>query len=314
MINLNQLRIFYHTAKYQSCSQAAKDLCITQPAVTNQIRALENFYDLKLFKKKGRRIYLTDAGKTIYEYTRKIFAWEKELEDVMRDMGELKLGNLRVGTSTTYVRSLMPLLISSFSYVHPNIKIHLEEGNAMDMIRSLRNLKTEVAVVGKLPENPDIGFIPFCMEEVILIMAPNHHLAKKKVLSFDEIMREPIIMRNNGSATRNLINELFSLHQCEPNILMETGNVEFIKQLVQRGESIGFISREAASLELRQKKLVTASLNNQKMFLDINVAYLKNETLSAPAKVFIGHIKELQSPGDAPFYGLEAIKSALHNR
>ena len=245
MINLNQLRIFYNTAKYESISQAAKILCITQPAVTNQIRALENYYHFKLFKKKGRRNYLTGEGKTIYEYAKKIFECEKELESVIRDIGEIKRGVLGVGASGTYARTLMPLLITNFCNVHPNIKIHMIDGNAMDLIHNLRELKIEVAVVGKLPDNSDIEFIPFCMEEIVIIMAPEYPLAKNKTLSFEEIAEEPIIMRNEGSATRKVVNDLFSRHQSEPNILMETGNVEFIKKLLQRGEGISFISMAA---------------------------------------------------------------------
>ncbi len=99
MLNFNQLRVFYQTAKHLSCTTAAKKLFITQPAVTSQLKHFEEFCNLKLFKKKGRNIHLTDEGKTLYDYTCKIFEYEKEVEDVIEEMRELKRGVLRLGTT-----------------------------------------------------------------------------------------------------------------------------------------------------------------------------------------------------------------------
>jgi len=101
MINFNQLRIFYQTAKYQNCTVAAQKLFITQPAVTAQIKTFEESCNLRLFKKRGRKIYLTDEGKILYEYTKKVFEYEKEIEDAIEDMRELKVGILRLGTTKT---------------------------------------------------------------------------------------------------------------------------------------------------------------------------------------------------------------------
>ena len=168
MINFNQLRVFYQTAKYQSCTVAAEKLYITQPAVTAQVKLLEDYCNLKLFKKKGRRIYLTDEGKTLYGYVRDIFKYEKEIESVIEEMRELKRGVLRLGTSKAYARYFMPTLLTHFREAHPHIKIHLDEGSAQDMIQSLLDLENEVAFIAKVEDHPNLCFIPFSHEELVL--------------------------------------------------------------------------------------------------------------------------------------------------
>ena len=232
MLNFNQLRIFYQTARYLSCITAAKNLYITQPAVTAQLKVFEEFCNLKLFKKKGRKIHLTDEGKTLYDYASRIFEYEKEVEDAIEEMRELKRGVLRLGTTKAYARYFMPFMITSFRQAYPHIKIHLDEGSSLDMIHSLLDFKNEVAIIARAEENPNVCFIPFSHEELVLILSPNHHLARKRVISFDDLSEEPIIMKEKGSGTRKLVNELFRQKGLIPNILMETSNTEFIKQLV----------------------------------------------------------------------------------
>jgi len=299
MINFNQLRNFYYTAKNLSFTLAAKRLYITQPAVTAQVKSLENYCNLKLFKKKGRKIYLTDEGKTLYEYARKFFEYEKEIEDVIEDMRELKRGVLRLGTTKAYARYFMPFMITGFHEAYPQIKIHLNEGSSSDMIYSLLDLKIEVAIIAKAEDHPYVYFTPFSQEEMVLIMAQGHHLARKKAISFRELAEEPIIMKETGSGTRKLINELFAQSNCTPNVLMETSNAEFIKQLVQRGDGISFLVREAIASELRDKKLATVPMK-EKIFLDVSIAYLKDQHLSPSARVFLDTLHKLRSADMAP--------------
>ena len=310
MINFNQLRVFYHAAKYQNFTIAAKKLFVTQPAVTAQLKLLEEFCGLKLFKRKGRKIYLTDEGKTLYIYARKIFEYEKEIEHAIDDMKELKRGVLRLGTTKTYARYFMPFLMTTFHESYSNIKINLDEGSSLDMIRSLLDLRNEVAVIAKAEDNPDVCFIPFSQEELVVILAPDHHLAQKKIVSFRELGEEPIIMKEVGSGTRRLVNELFSINHCAPDILMETSNTEFIKQLVQRGEGVSFLVREAVALELREGKLATVPLEGGKIVLDVSIAYLKNQHFSRPAQAFLDILKKL-SPEDMTPQGIGTLMAKM---
>jgi len=293
MINFNQLRTFCQAAKYGSYTTAAEKLYVTQPAVTAQMKLLEDHCNLKLFKKRGRKVYLTDEGKTLYQYARKIFDYEKEIEDVIEDMRKLKRGVLRLGTTKTYARYFMPLMITNFREIYPHIQIHLDEGSSKDMTLSLLDFQNEIAIIAKAEDHPDVCFFPFSEEEVVLIAAPDHHLAGKSPTTFEHISKEPIIMKEIGSGTRKLVNKMFAKNNSTPVMLMETSNTEFIKQLVQRGDGISFLVKEAVAVELRDGKLATVPLKGHRLYLDMSVAYLKDQHLSPPATAFLDILGKL---------------------
>ena len=194
MLNLNQVRVFYHVAKNLSFTSAAKELLISQPAVTAQIKAFGEYCDLNLFKKRGRGIRMTDEGRTIFNYIRPIFEQEKEVENVIEDLRELKRGVLRLGTSKSYARYIMPGLVRKFHEKYCHIEIHLDEGSSAAMIKSICDLKNEVALIAKVIEEPDVEFIPFSEEELVPLFPPDHPLAQKEVVTFEEIAQQPIIM------------------------------------------------------------------------------------------------------------------------
>jgi DNA-binding transcriptional LysR family regulator len=310
MINLNQLRAFYQAAKCRNVSVAARHLFVSQPAVTAQIKLFEGNCGLKLFKKKGRNLYLTDEGKTLFNYARKIFEYEKKIEGAVAQLKELKKGSLRLGSARTYARYFMPFLLTGFRDAYPHIKIHLDEGSSLEMIHSLIDLKNEVVIVAEAPGNPNIAFIPFSREELVLILPPNHPLANMGSISFEQLAEDPIIMKDPGSGTRKLVDELFAKNDCTPNILMETGDAEIIKLLVQHGEGISFLVKEAVAVELQEKKLVTVPLKKHSIFLDVSIAYLENQPLSPPAQAFLKSMKNLGTR-KMRFQGMGALMAKM---
>lgn len=293
MINLNQLRAFYLTAKHLSFTEAANELCITQPAVTSQVRLFEETLGLRLFKKRAGKLQLTDAGKAIYDHAKKIFEQEQAIEEAVEEMKGLKHGSLRLGTARTYARYFMPFLISRFREAHPHISIHLEEGSSLDMTRALVDLKIELAIVASTEDNPEIRFEPFSREELILILPPAHPLTKKKAVTLEALAGQPIIMKEQGSGTRALVDALFEKNGCTPSVLMETSDAEMIKLLVQHGEGISFLARAAVASEIREQGLVTLPIEGVAMFLDVSVGYLKRQPLSPPAQAFLDNLKGL---------------------
>lgn len=310
MINFTQLRDFYQVAKNLNFTAAANELCISQPAVTAQVKLFEDYCKLKLFKKRGKKIYLTDEGKTLYNYAVKIFEYEKEIESTIEDMKKLKRGTLRLGTTKTYARYFMPFLISRFHKSYPQIKIHLDEGSSLDMSNSLLNLKNEIVIVAMAMDNPDICFMPFSQEELIIILSPGHPLANKKTLSIRELAKEPIIMKENGSGTRKLVCELFAGEGFTPNMLVETSNTEFIKQLVARRYGISFLVKAAVETELKEKKLASVSMEGQTIFLDVSIAYLKNCHFSPSAQTFMDILKKLAQKQKANT-GISSLKDMM---
>ena len=162
MINLNQLRAFYYVAKHNSFTIAAEKLFISQPAVTAQIKLFENYHDMKLFNKLGRKLFLTHPGKLLFEKSELIFGIENEVETILTQMKELNHGLLEIGCTKAYAKHIMPSIISFFHRAYPNIKIILEEGSSMAMINNLRDFKNEVVVVAQMDVNDSrIQFIPF---------------------------------------------------------------------------------------------------------------------------------------------------------
>ena len=310
MLNLNQLRVFYHAAKNLNYTVAAGELFITQPAVTAQMKAFEESCNLKLFRKKGRNLFLTDEGRALYGYTKKIFKYEKEIENAIEEMHELKRGVLSLGTTKAYARYFMPLMLSTFHESHPDIKIQLYEGSSLDMTNSLLDFKNEVAVIAKAADLPEVNFYPFSKEEMAVIVAPGHHLTKKGAVSFKELAEEPFIMKEKGSGTRKLVEQSFATVNCEPNILMETANTEFIKQLVQRGDGISIVVKEAVALELAEKKLAQVPLKNPQIYLDVSIAYLKDQPLSPPARAFVDTLTKLRAEEIDPM-GIGAMMTKI---
>jgi DNA-binding transcriptional LysR family regulator len=204
----------------------------------------------------------------------------------------------------------MPFLLTGFREAFPHIKILLDEGSSLDMIHSLVDLKNEVVIIAKAEENPDISFIPFSREELVLILSPDHPLAGKSIIEFEHLAQEPIIMKDPGSGTRTLVDELFAQHTCTPKILMETGDAEIIKLLVQYGEGISFLVREAVAVELQEGKLVTVPLKDQNIFLDVSIAYLKKQPLSPPAQAFLRSLENLGTK-EMRFKGMGALMKKM---
>lgn len=310
MINLNQLRAFYQVAKCQNVSLAAKQLFVSQPAVTAQVKLFEQSCGLKLFKKMGRNLILTDEGKTLFNLSRKIFEYEKKIEDAVAQMKALRKGNLKLGSARTYARYFMPFLLTGFRDAFPDIKIHLDEGSSREIIHSLIEMKNEVVIIARTEDHPNIAFIPFSREELVLILPPNHHLACQDCISIAQISEEPIIMKDSGSGTRRLVDDLFSNHGVTPNVLMETGDAEIIKLLVQHGEGISFLVKEAVAVELQEKKLVSIPLEKNSIFLDVTIAFLKNQPLSPSAEAFLSSLKKLGTK-KMRFQGMGALMTKM---
>jgi len=293
MINLNQLRVFYYAAKNLNFTRAAEKLFITQPAVTAQIKFFEKNLGLKLFKKKRGKLHLTEEGKALQEYAHKLFDCEKEIETAVEEIKKLKRGTLRIGTARTYARYFMPFLISRFREAYPHIHIHLDEGSSLELIQGLINLKNELVIISKTEENPDVSLDLFSHEEVVLILSPEHRLAAKEAVTFEDLLGEPIILKEEGSGTRKLVEELFRENGSSPKVLMETSDAEMIKFLVQHGEGLAFLVREAVASEIREDKLVFRPMKGKKMYLDVSVGYLKNQPLSRPAEAFLDCLEKL---------------------
>ena len=256
MLNLTQLRAFYQVAKSLNFSIAAENLFVTQPAVTKQIKLFEEFCNLKLFGKKRGKVYLTDEGKKIFSYGSRIFELEQQLEKMISGLRNLKQNSLRIGTTKTYARYFMPILFTPFQKVFSDILIELDEGSSLEMTKSLVDFRNSLAIVAKVEDDSNISFAPLLLEELVLIVAPEHHLASRGEISFRDLNGESIVMKEFGSGTRKLVERYTRSEKIKLNVVAQTSNMEFIKQFVLQKQAISFVVRSAVEDELSQGELM----------------------------------------------------------
>ena len=288
MINLNHLRIFYESAKQMNFSRAAEHLCISQSAVSIQIKEFENVLQIKLFYKRGNRIFLSDAGELLFEYAKKIFELESMAEKAINEMKGIKKGILHIGTTKTYARYLMPNYMARFHALYPEVSIHLNEGSSMEIIESLLNRQIELAVVAKGVEYPKcLKAIAFRKEEILLVVSSDHMLAKRDVIAIEEVGHIPLVINEEGSATRKAVMDAFKKIRVVPAILYEASNPELTKELVERGEGASFMVRSAVEKELDQGMLKEIKIADVCISLDTDIVYLDGEPLSKIARAFI---------------------------
>jgi DNA-binding transcriptional LysR family regulator len=286
-MNMNQLKIFYISGKSQSFSAAAEELYLTQPAVTMQIRQLEHYFQVPLFHRHGKRIELTEAGRLLFGYARKIFDLTAAAEQAVWELKALEKGTLKIGTTKTYAKHLMPALISSFREQHPGVHVILDEGSSAEIAHSLLVHKNELALIAKESYPPLLKVISFAQEELVLILGRYHPLTKIRKLALQDLAREPLIIRERGSGTRDIILDHFRAAKIKPSILTEAGNVDFIKELVETGKGISFVVRSAVAEELKRGALRTRALVEGPFYLNVDIVYLKNRSLSPTAQAFL---------------------------
>jgi LysR family transcriptional regulator, low CO2-responsive transcriptional regulator len=313
MLNINQLRAFYHVAKSLSFSAAAEDLFVSQPAVTKQVKLFQEFCKLNLFKSRRGRLYLTDEGRKVLVYASRIFELEKQLEDAIGGLQNQKQGSLRIGTTKTYARYFLPRLLAPFQTSFPGVIIDLDEGSSLGMTESLLDFRNSLAIVAKVLDNPDISFQPFMLEEVVLIVAPEHHLAREGPVALEGLAGEPIVMKEQGSGTRKLVERSAHYKNVVLNVVAQTSNMDFIKQLVRKQQALSFVVKTAVEAELAEGELIALPIKDLKLVLEIHLAYLRGYELSSAAKTFQNYLLSLVDPADLPF-GAQAFAGRIPNR
>jgi DNA-binding transcriptional LysR family regulator len=286
-LNLNQLKIFYISGKCQSFSAAAEELFLTQPAVTMQIRYLESYFNVKLFNRQGKRMELTEAGRVLFSYAKKIFELAARAERTIWELKDLEAGTLKIGTTKTYAKHFMPFLISSFQENHPGLHVILSEGCSAEIANSLIVHKNELGLIARSKYPPQLKVCSFRREELVLIFGRHHPLSRLRKISLNDLAREPLILREKGSGTRDIVLEKYREARVKPTILTEASNVDFIKELVETGNGISFVVKSAVQEELKRGTLKSRLLSSGPLFLNVDIVYLNNRNLSPSAQAFL---------------------------
>lgn len=254
-ITLKQLRGFRALLDTGSISGAAKNLHLTPPAVSMQLRELEASLGIPLVEKTDQGLRPTRVGKELNAMSEKIQALMGEYGEIISELAGLDHGNVSIGVVST-ARYFIPNLLVEFKKLYPSINLQLQVGNRELIVGKLENLELDFAIMGQPPEHFSVQSKTIGKHPQIIIAPTSHRLAKKKKISFTELKDESFLLREAGSGTRSVSDKLFKKSQMRPQSANEFGSNETIKQAVIAGMGIALISAHAVWVELDQKRLV----------------------------------------------------------
>jgi DNA-binding transcriptional LysR family regulator len=292
MMNLNQLRAFHAVAKTGAFSKAAEELFVTEPAVFIQVRSLERYLGFKLLDKFGKDLRPTEVGRMLFDYAEKIFGLVEEANKAIKELQDLKSGELRIGSAKALAQYLMPLVISSFQDFYPRIRVLLSESSSDELVRGVLNHQFELAMVARVPYPERVNVVPFSKDRIIVVVSPESSLLKKKEVSLEELNNQPVICRDAGSATKFAVWAEFEKQGLKPAAIVEAGNTEFIKDMVKKDKGYSFLASICVRNEIRKGELATLPLKGGDLALEIDVIHLKGKTLSPAAATFLNFLKE----------------------
>jgi DNA-binding transcriptional LysR family regulator len=291
-MNLNQLKAFYNVIKAGSFSKAADELCVTEPAVFIQVRSLERYIGFTLLDKFGKELRPTEIGKVLYDYGEKIFTLADEATKAIEELQDLKRGSLRLGVTQALAQYLMPLLIPGFQDRYPHVAVYMDGGSSRGLVEGILQHRYELAVVARVPYPERITFIPYTQDKILLVVSPHHSLAKKKKVSFEELAREPVILTDAKSAVKFSVWKEFEKRGLQPAAIIEAGNIEFIKQWVEKGKGYSFLASVCVREEIKRGALLAIPLEEDDFAMDIDIIHLKGKTLSPTASKFLYFMQE----------------------
>ena len=259
-----RLQVFHTVARLLSFTKAAEHLHMTQPAVTFQIRQLEEYFNTRLFDRTHNRISLTDAGRKAYEYAEQIFVLYAEMEDAIREMTGEVSGALTIGASTTIAEYMLPTLLGDFKEKYPEVTLHLRVSNSEGIVSMVENNTIDLGVVESSVSNKNLMVETCKRDHLVAIVPPEHPLIRKGTVRFSQLSQYPFICREEGSGTREVINDyLKQVSDCNVslNIAMELGSPEAVKGAVEAGMGVSIVSRATIQKELRLGTLVSLNLD-----------------------------------------------------
>lgn len=291
-LNLHQLATFQIVAKHCSYVRAAEELHFSQPAVSAQIRQLEEALGVKLFEQIGRKTYLTDAGEQLHHYSQKIFSVIDETLETMEKMRSPDYGRLRVGADTTVGTYVIPGLLGKFHQSYPEVEISLDVVNRAALVERIMNNQIDMAIVGRVPDDIPVIIEPFLPNELVLVAAPFHRLAGRVGVPIQELEKEHFLLREEGSGTRAAIENAMQEAEVPLHVSMHMGNNSAIKQGVAAGLGIALISRVALDMELETNRLVILDVEGFPIMRQWRIVHLKDKHLSATAQAFKAFLLE----------------------
>lgn len=259
-----RLQVFYTVAKLLSFTKAAETLHMTQPAVTFQVRQLEEHFNTRLFDRTHNRVTLTEAGRKSYEYAEEIFELYAEMENSVKELTGDVSGILTLGASTTIAEYMLPNLLSGFTKEYPDIQLRLKVSNTEGIVSMIENSMIDLGIVEGPVTNKNL-LVEVCrVDHLVVILPTEHELANKQSISMDELLHFPFVIREEGSGTRDVIMDYVTkmgLDKNNLNICLELGSPESIKGAVEAGMGVSIVSNATIQKEVQLNLLKKVDLD-----------------------------------------------------
>ncbi|QEM14528.1 LysR family transcriptional regulator [Mucilaginibacter rubeus] len=264
-----RLKVFYTVAQRLSFTKAASELFITQPAVTKHIKELEQQLSVQLFKRNGNNIALTTAGKILEKYAEKIFQTYTELETELAQLNNLEAGTLHIGASTTVAQTILPKLLAMFKKTYPKVTFNFIQANTDQISQLVLAEKIDIAIVEGAAHSPQLSYTDFIKDEIVLVTSANNKLSKKAEISPKQLPAIPLVLREAGSGTLDVIFNALAAIQINPkdlNIEIQLESSIAIKQYLLYSETATFLSIQSVVSELKYNELSIIDVKGLEIF------------------------------------------------
>ena len=282
---LQQLKLFEAVSRNNSYTRAAEELHLTQPAVSIQIKRLEEQCGLPIFESVGKKIFTTTAGKALYSASVDILSRAEELKNTIEELKGVVKGPLRLSVVTTS-KYFMPHLLGTFLNKYPEVDPKLVFTNRARVIKRLYDNEDDFVVMGQIPEDDKLETYPFLENILVPVAHPKHPLAKKKKVSLEELVNERFLVREEGSGTRLVFDRLLKKNNLHIEPYMELGSSEALKQAVMAGLGLAILSLHSLRLEQAAKKLVILDVEGFPLKRRWFAVHMKGKKLSLVAQTF----------------------------
>jgi len=253
-----RLKVFQSVAHNKSFTKASKDLMISQPAISKHIHELELKFNTPLFERRGGVVIITNAGRLLLTHAEKIIAAHRQLEFEMNLLTDSHSGELKIGASTTIAQYVLPPLLADFIKKFPNINVSLINGNSREIENALYEGTINLGMVEGNIHDPSLHYQPFMDDELVVVTNINSPYAKYDELTLNEMVKLPLVLRENGSGTLDVFKSALESHNIklsELNILLQLGSTESIKLFLETSDCLGIISIRGVARELYANKL-----------------------------------------------------------
>lgn len=284
-----RLKVFYTVAKTLHFNRAAEQLNISQPAVTRHIKELEELYKVSFFDRTSRKIKLTAAGNVLLQHTHLIFEQYQKLDFDLNLLQNKTDGILHIGASTTIAQYVIPAYLARFHQRFPDIRIELTNANSLEIEQFLADKKIDLGLVEGSVHHSELKYIPFLKDEIVLVTRVKNALLQKRNLSLKELTTLPLITRESGSGTSEIIEEhleKIGLHLKDLSIQMQLGSTESIKNYLFNSDTFAFLSVFSVEQELADDRLIAIEIEGFEMIRMFSFVHRQGQP-SPLAKLFM---------------------------